>query len=619
MMTMKKQEQKRNKKQLEKLRNSFADTLLPPDDLTIDEWSDRHRALPRVSSSEQGQWRTSRFPFLKEIMQELSPSNPRQRVAIMKGAQLGFTEIAINWMFYTVDHSPAPFLYVSKTLDMVETFSKQRFGPSVEVCTKVKEKLKPEKSRDSGNTIRKKNFPGGIIIMGGANSASSLRMMPIERLVLDEEDSYEQDIEGEGSPSDIAIRRTANFPRRKILHISTPAIKELSRIEPMFEEGDQRRYYVPCPHCKQTQIIWWRNIKYTVDEESGNVSDVYLECEHCQKAIPERYKTWMLEQGEWVAKYPGRDVASFHISSLYSPIGFYSWKDAAKDWTKAQKNFDRALLKVFINTILGETWTETNRSIEGSGLHGRREHYTFPCPEGVLVLSAGADVQEDRIECEVVGWGTGQENWSIEYAVFRGDTESSFVWEQLDQFLMKTWMHPSGHNLNIACAGIDSGFRARVVYKFCLPREFRRIFPVKGYSGFGKGLISRPKKRNEDGVYLFDVYVDEMKSKIYSQLMIDKFGPGFCHFPTHQEYDQEYFRMLTAEQLVPKLYKGRKTLQWVCPQGRRNEALDARGYAIAALNILNPNFELLGHTGPLVIQNKPMIPKKTRVVSRGVD
>lgn len=617
---MKERERKLTKIKINKLYGAFGQALMPPDDLTIDEWADRHRSLPRVSSAEQGPWRTSRFPFLKEIMGELSPNSPRQKVAVMKGAQLGFTEVAINWMFYTVDHSQAPFLYVSKTLDMVETFSKQRFQPSMEACPRVKKKISPEKSRDSGNTMRKKNFPGGIIIFGGANSAASLRSMPIERLVLDEEDSYELDIEGEGSPSDIAIRRTANFPRRKILHISTPAIKELSKIEPLYEEGDQRKYYVPCPFCGHEQVLIWKNIKYTLDDDdssSPQVINVHYECEHCQQAIPERYKTQMLEKGHWIAKFPGREMASFHISSLYSPLGFYSWKDAVRDWVTAQRNFDRALLKVFINTVLGETWTETNRSIEGTGLHARREHYTFPCPEGVLVLTAGADVQEDRIEVEVLGHGVAQENWSIEYAVFRGDTECSFVWEQLDQFLLKTWEHPSGLHLNVACAGIDSGYRARVVYNFCVTREFRRIFPVKGFNGFGKGLISRPKKRNEDGVYLFDIFVDEMKSKIYSQLMLDKPGPGYCHFPRRDEYDQEYFRMLTAEQLLPKMYQGRKTLQWSCPQGRRNEALDARAYAIGALNILNPNFELLGVQGPMRINNAPVI-KRTRIISKGV-
>lgn len=606
--------------QIETLRRAFADAILPPDDLTIDEWADRYRVLPRVSSSEQGQWRTSRFPFLREIMRELSPGSTRQHVVVMKGAQLGFTEIVVNWMLYTVDHSPSPLLYVQKTIDAVEKFSKQRFGPSIDLCPRALAKISPEKSRDAGNTIRLKNFPGGILIFGGANSAASLRSLPIERLALDEEDSFEQDIEDEGAPSDIAIRRTANFPRRKIFRLSTPTLKETSRIEPAFEDGDMRRYHVPCPHCGQEQVIRWSSIRWDDD----NPKTARMICEGCKAEIPERFKTQMLENGRWIPEKPGRDIASFHISSLCSPIGFYSWRDAVEFWIKAHKEMDKSMLKVFINTVLGETWTEGGRTIEGMGLTARREDYgpAVEVPRGGLVLTCGVDVQDNRIEAEVVAHGRGQESWSVEYAVFQGDTETSFVWEQLDQFLLKTWRHESGTAVNLAVTAIDSGHRARVVYNFCKSREFRRIFPIKGQYGWGKGLIGRPKKRNEDGVYLFHVYADELKSKIYSQLVIEHPGPGFCHFPNRSEYGTDYFRMLTAERLITKRIHGQRSLQWELPSGRRNEALDCRCYAIAALNILNPNFEALDAAGPLVARNGPAVKtvrRHSRVISRGAE
>jgi phage terminase large subunit GpA-like protein len=555
-------------------------------------------------------------------MDELSPASSRQQVVVQKGAQLGFTECALNWMFYTIDHSPCSLMYVQKTIDAVEKFSKQRFAPSVEVCPRIAEKLMPEKSRDTSNTIRIKSFAGGAILMGGANSASSLRSMPIERLVLDEEESYEGDIEEEGSPSELAIRRTANFPRRKIFRLSTPAIKETSKIEPLFEEGDQRMFYVPCPHCNAMQVMYWRNIKYDRDEATDEPVNVRLICVECKADIPERHKTWMLEHGKWIAKHPGRTVASFFISSLYSPVGFFSWTDAARMWARANRDMDKSLLKVFVNTVLGETWSESGKTLEGSIMYRRREVYGtgIDCPEGVLVLTCGIDVQDDRVECEVVGWGVGQESWGIEYAVFRGDTEGAFVWEQLDAFLKKTWKHESGATLSIAITAIDSGHRARVVYTYCKSREHRRIFPVKGFFGWGRGLINRPKHRNPDGVYLFHAFVDEIKSKIYSQLSVDKVGAGYCHFPLKQEYDEDYFKMITSERLTVKRTHGQRSLQWELPHGRRNEALDARAYSIAALNILNPNFEHLQGVGPLVVSDRraPQRRKEVRVHSRGI-
>lgn len=597
--------------QVDDLVAAFAGNLPPSETLSLDAWADEFRILPQISSSEHGPWRTSRFPYLKEIMWELSPESPTQMVVVQKGAQLGFTECAVNLMLYTVDHTPAPLLYVQKTIEAVEKFSKQRLAPSIEICPSVFEKFGGLKSRDGTNTIRMKTYPGGALILGGANSAASLRSMPIQNLILDEEESYDADIEDEGNPSEIAIRRTANFPRRKIFRPSTPTVKETSKIEPLFISGDQRSYYVPCPICGAFQTIQWPNIVW--DDEDA--TSVRLRCVHCKQEITENYKTEMLSKGEWRKKFPGRKVASFFINSLYSPLGFFSWMDAAEMFITAQKERDRNKLKVFVNTVLAETWSEAKVEISLTGLMKRKEEYPVEVPEGVLVLTAGVDVQEDRVECEVVGWGKGQESWSIEYVEFMGDTEHSFVWEQLDQYLQKTWLHASGHRVNLACTAVDSGHRAKVVYNFCRLREVRRIFAVKGRYGWGQGYIRRPKKRNEHGVYLFLTFVDEIKSKIYSALQLTTPGMGYCHFPENPKYDRNHFAALTAERLVQKKSHGRVTLEWELPQGARNEPLDCRVYNLAALNILNPNFEYLGQKGPLIFGNSRL--KKTRVHSRG--
>ncbi len=252
-------------------------------------------------------------------------------------------------------------------------------------------------------------------------------------------------------------------------------------------------------------------------------------------------------------------------------------------------------------------------------LLARREEYVHDVPEGGLVLTAGVDVQEDYIAAEVVAFGKGQESWSVDYTTFMGDTELTFVWDQLDAYLQRSWLHEDGTPLQVAITAVDSGHRARVVYNFCRQREYRRVFPIKGRYGWGIGLIKRPKTRNQDGVFLFLAHVDELKSKVYSQLSIDKPGPGYCHFPLRPDvYDADYFKGLTAEQLITKRAHGRHVLAWELPAGRRNEPLDCRNYAIAALNILNPNFELLGNTGPLRVRNGPMRKRRARVHSRGV-
>lgn len=599
------------------LRENFYNELLPPPELTIYEWADKYRILSSEASSEPGPWRTSRFPYLKEIMYELSPQSGSETVTCMKGAQLGLTELAINTIGYTIHWDPKPILYIQKTVDAVMKFSAQRFSKSLENTPEVYNRL-PKKGTTSDNTNTKllKNFPGGILIMGGANSAASLRSMPIALLILDEEDSYEMDIQEEGDPTILAERRTANFPNRKIFHLSTPKVKETSKIEPLFEEGDQRYFFVPCPFCAHFQTIRWENIIYT----DNDPKTAKLKCEGCNELIKEYHKTYMLDNGEWRAMYPGRDSVSFHINSLYSPIGFYSWRDAVKLWLKYRKDNNTEILRTFVNTVLGETYSEAGKMVDYTGLSSHKEIYSAPVPEEVLVLTAGVDVQEDRIECEIVGWGENQKSWSIDYSRYVGDTESNYVWEQLDQHLLKTWRHQTGIDMNLACVAIDSGHRAKIVYKFCLSRFHRRVFPIKGVPGWGKGLINRPINMNQHGVWLYNAYVDEIKSKIYSQLKVeDENVQGYCCFPDRPEYDTSYFKMLTAEKLLRKRVSGQYKLVWELPPGRHNEALDCRGYSIAALNILKPNFEEIKKSGtPLVVKNTTLKRRK-RVLSKGVE
>jgi len=594
------------KKPRSKLYKAFAVSLAPKPSLDIDRWSDEKRMLPERSAHEAGLWRTSRFPFLRRIMQLLSPSHPCHQVSVMKGAQLGFTEVALNWMFYTVDHSPASMLYVQKTLVDMEVFVKQRFDPSIDAMDGIT--LGDGRGKGGGDTAKIKLFPGGMIRLGGANSATSLRSMPIERLMLDEEESYEADLQDEGSPSALAIRRTANYPNRKIFRLSTPKIKETSVIEPLFEAGTKERYYLPCPHCGNMDYIRWGNIKY----ENDDPKTASLLCESCGVLIEEHHKTFMLEHGEWRAENPDAEHYSFHISSLYSPYGFYSWKQAVEEWLEAIRKNDTTLLKTFTNTVLGETWSESGRTIKASILEKRKEVYSSEVPEGALVLTAGADVQKDRIECEVIGWGKGMESWGVEYAVFRGNTEQAPIWNQFESFLLKGFKYSNGAILPIAITCVDSGFLTKIVYAFCKRLEHRNVYPIKGDGGWGRGYIDRPMKKNKYGVWAFRAFVDEIKIKIYANLQVSDPGPGYCHWADRTCFDKVYYKQLTSEYLDKEWVNGRYTLKWKLPKGRRNESLDTRVYNIAALNILNPQIDTIEVSSPQVPIHTSRSSRRTR-------
>lgn len=608
---------------IEDICRAFAQGLRPPPDRTLAEWSDEKRILPRKSSSEHGRWRTSRFPFLKEIMWELSPQSLAKEICVMKGSQVGCTEIALNRILYNIDYNPVPHLYIQKTVDAVNRFSKQRLGPSLDAMPDLAEKLGTARGKDASDTILLKSYPGGILILGGANSAASLRSMPIAHLDLDEWDSFDSDIDEEGDPAELAIRRTANFPRRKIFYLSSPGMKETSKIEPKYLDGDQRRYHIPCPHCKDLFVLEWSLLKWDHDKPETT----QCVCPNCGCFIEEKNKTWMFAEengARWIAQNPEGRFPSFHLSALYSPLGFFSWSQAADLFLRATRNGDRELLKVFINTVLGETFSESSEVTNPIGFLTRREDYGAEIPEGALVLIAGTDIQKNRIECEVVGFGRGQESWSIEYRTFMGDTEQNDVWLQLDGFLNKIYTHASGRQMNICLAMVDTGFKTAKGYAFCKYREHRMVYPVKGVAGWGHGLLNKPTRKNEHGVFLFQAYVDELKSKFYAQLRVDNAGPGYCHFPQKEEYDEKYFKMLTAEQMQPRIIRGFRKLEWILPKGRRNEALDCRVYAIAGLTIINPDFDAIESTTGILVRGAVGQPQQitrtsgSRQLSRGV-
>lgn len=569
---------------------AFRRGLQPDPDYTVSSWADANRMLSQKASAEPGRWRTDRTPYLREIMDMLSPSSPVQRVVFMAGAQVGKSEAGNNWVGYVAHHAPGPMLLVQPTVDTAKRFSKQRLAPMIEETPALKERFTENQSRDASNTMLTKDFPGGVLIVTGANSAAGLRSMPVRYLFLDEVDAYPLDVDGEGDPITLAVKRTTTFARRKVFMCSTPTTKDVSRIEREFNDSDRRRYYVPCPHCEEMQWLKWSNIKWTDDDPET----ACYQCEACGALIEERHKSKMLAAGEWraTAHSDGR-TAGFHISTLYSPLGWKSWAEIVEEFLRAKS--DAALLKTFVNTVLGETWEEDYSSkIGAEDLASRAEFYDESvAPSRALLVTAGVDVQDNRLAVSLYGWGRDEESWLIYHTEIHGDPSRDEVWKQLDEVILKPVAHEIADPVKVSATCIDSGGHfTNEVYSYVRSRGRSHILAIKGQSQRGKPPIGKPTKvdfnwrgqKLKNGVEVYPVGSDTIKSTLFARLKLNAPGPGYMHF--HAKASPDFFSQLTAEKQITRYVKGFPVREWVKKSGARNEALDCSVYAYAAMQWL---------------------------------
>lgn len=549
-----------------------------PPTLTVSEWSDAYRQLSSESSAEPGRWLTARAEYQRGIMDALNEPDI-ETVVIMSSAQVGKTEILNNMVGYHIDQDPAPMLLLQPTLEMAQAWSKDRLAPMIRDTSRLIEKVDPAQSRKTGNTLLHKVFPGGHITMAGANSPASLASRPIRIVLADEVDRYPVSAGTEGDPVNLARKRTTTFHNRKILLTSTPTIKGVSRIEYEFSQSDQRRFFVPCPECGHSQFLEWSHVKWTESPD-----DAAYCCDGCGALWSDAQRLGAISKGEWRATAPYTGKAGFHLSEIYSP--WVPLSKMVRSFLDAKDN--QELLKTFVNTSLGESWEDRGETLDYNELYARREEYANDVPDGARILTAGIDVQRDRLEMEVVAWGQGEESWNVDYRVIPGDTSRDEVWQDLEDALNNTYTHETGKALNIAAAVIDSGDQTTRVYDYVKKSSHHRLFAGKGVAGAGRPVaqVSRSKsgKRSRQ-VDLYQIGVDDAKGTIYARLKMQEAGPGYCHFPLSREL--EYFDQLTAERLVTKFHRGFPRKEWVKARNR-NEALDCRVYAYAALKILNP-------------------------------
>ena len=576
----------------------FRAGLKPDPKLTVSEWADEYRFLSSRVAAEPGRYRSSRVPYMRQIMDSMSPSSASTRVVFIKPSQVGATEAGLNLIGFVISQAPGPMLAVQPTVETAKRFSVQRIDDLANNTPAVQAKLPSNKSRDGGNTAFSKNFPGGLLILTGANSATGLRSMPARYLFLDEVDAYPVSVDDEGDPVQLAEARTMTFGhRRKVFIASTPTVQGASRIEREFEISDQRHAHVPCPHCEHYQFLSFANLHW----DEGRPQSAHYVCEDCGSVIEEHHKTWMLANLEYVSYKESDDgvTEGYKINALYSPVGWLSWAEIARQWENAKTEDAQ---RVFYNTILAETWAEKGEAPEWERLAERREVWTNNLlPRRALFLTAGVDIQGDRIEASVYGWGRGLERFWIGHYVFSGDINTDEPWEKLRDFLGWSWAHETGVQMTLAKVAIDAGTYTDKVYSFVRKQDQQTVFAVKGNEGFNRSVpVSGPtyvdvneggvKRRR--GVQLWIVATNTFKSETYGALRkrpateeeVEEGNPeypdGFFHIPKWIE--DERLKQLVAEQLVTtKDRRGYTKLEWQKKRDR-NEALDCAVYARAA-------------------------------------
>ena len=539
-----------------------------------------------------------------------------ETVVIQSSSQVGKTELLLNVIGYFAHQDPCPILCIEPTLDIAEAYSKDRLAPMIRDTPVLFDIVGEARSKDGSNTLLHKNFPGGHITLGGANSPSGLASRPVRIVLCDEVDRYPISAGAEGDPLSLASKRAANFWNRKKIFTSSPTIKDLSRIEAWFQSSDRRYYHVPCRACGQFQKLEWEYVRW----ESGRSDTAIYVCAFCGAAWNDAERHEAVMNGRWVAEAPFNGVAGFHIWEAYSP-----WSrlcDIVENFLSAKRAADMGdnePLKAFVNTSLGKTWEEKAESVNAAPLLDRRESYSCDrLPWQILYLTAGIDLQDDRIEVEIVGWraekrGDPEESWGIEHRLLYGDPAKPEIWQELDELLQKFFPTEDGRNLRISAAAVDSGgHHTASVYRFCDRRVGRHIYAIKGAAGARPIWPKRAgKSKKHAGSLIWLLGVDTAKDAIYARLRIDKAGPGYCHFPI--DYDESYFAQLTAEKVRTRYRKGHPIREWHKPPGARNEALDLRVYALAALNSRPVPWEILARSAPT--EHPPIDPVPEKAIA----
>ncbi|MBK5145990.1 phage terminase large subunit family protein [Budviciaceae bacterium BWR-B9] len=584
--------------------NNFTQALIqsrsnirPPEPLSLSEWANKFAVLSKETSAQTGRFRS--FAYQDGIMDAITDPSVTQ-VSMMKSARVGYTKILDHAIGYYLSHDPSPILVVQPRVEDAEDYSKTEISPMLR-DTPVLAKISGDpKAKDSKQTILKKTFSNGAnLALVGANSPGGFRRITCRIILFDEVDGYPFGGAGaEGDQIALGTKRSETFWNRKIVLGSTPTVKGTSRIEKSYDESDQRKYYVPCPHCDEYQVLEWGGpdtpygIKWDKDENGNGIADTaYYVCRHNGCVIHHNEKAGMIKAGEWRATKPFNGHAGFHIWAGYSLFPNAAWKYLVAEWLRVKD--DPLMRQTFINLVLGEPYEDRGeKALSEKRLAERCEVYSAEVPDGVAVVTAGIDTQDDRFEIEVVGWGKNEESWSIAYDTIEGDLETDEPWKRLDMYLKQIWRRADGRGFTIMAACMDSGgHHTQKVYEFAKERLGRRIWAIKGESARGGARspvwpTKKPTSRSKSTFKPIIIGVNAAKDTVRGRLHIDPPVAGepsasYMHFPSDR--DLNYFGQLLAERSVLKVSGGQRFRVWEQLPGRANEALDCRVYGYAAL------------------------------------
>lgn len=561
----------------------------PPEKLTLSEWADRFAYLSVESSAEGGRWHT--LPYQKGIMDAITDPKLEQ-ITVMKSARVGYSKILNHTIAYHIHQDPCPIMLVQPTIEDAQGYSKEEIAPMLRDTPCLRGLVSEAKAKDGANTILQKQFPGGTLSMVGANSPRGFRRVSRRVVLFDETDGYPQSAGAEGDQIKLGIRRTEYYWNRSIVAGSTPTIKDFSRIERMFMQGDQRRYFVPCPKCNHMQYLKWPNMRWTDNDPATTA----YQCESCSELIPHSKKRWMVERGEWRPTSPGNGKhVSFHIWAAYSYSPNASWSNLVEEFLDAKTDAEQ--LKTFVNTVLGEVWEDEYASkIGASALLERAAKETYEhriVPASVLAVTVGCDVQDDRLSLSVWGWGREEEAWLLDRTKLYGDPSRPDVWKQLDEVLSAPFLSEDGVDFKVSICAIDSGgHHTADVYSYARERAALGVIAIKGMSTKGKPPLGKASKVDlnrkgqvvRKGAQVFPVGSDTVKSLLFGRLKHNEVGPGYLHF--YSTVGTDYFEELTAEKQILRYKQGYPQRVWVKKNTTPNEALDELVYAYSALHRL---------------------------------
>ncbi|HBM32153.1 MAG TPA: terminase [Ruminococcaceae bacterium] len=578
--------------------------MKPPEDLTVSQWADKNRRLTSESSAEVGKWRTSRTPYMFDILDSFT--DPLiEHIVVVAASQVGKSETINNMVGYCIDQDPGPILLIQPTIDDVKRYSEMRIAPMIRETRCLKRKVADPKSRDAANTKRQKSFPGGVLVMTGSNVAHDLSSMPIRYVFGDERDRWATSAGSEGDPWELAVARTRTFYNKKMVEVSTPTVKGASAIENSYNLGTMERWKTQCPHCGEYVEITFDNIRFEYeaaekgDKKIFHITELFYVCPECGGISDEH--TMKSQPAKWVATVPEarkhHKTRSFWLTAWVSP--WATWESIILQFLQA--GTDSAKLQVVYNTQFGELWEERGDMASEDDVMARREVYEAEVPDGVLLLTCGVDTQDDRLEYEVVGHRRFGETWGIKKGVILGRPDTEEVWERLDEVLSHKYKFKSGVSLQISLTFIDEGGHfTQEVRQHCLARQYDHVFAIKGANRPDIPYTAPPKKQKivVNGkvigqVWVYEIGVNAGKQKIVDNLRVQSPGANYCHFPLRDDYGKQFFKQLMSEHLayVPKL---KHPWQWQkIPGHERNEAFDIRNYNLAACEILSPDWDAI--------------------------